>query len=94
MLYKNKKGGCGHSSKIITIQGKKVEIDVKLIKVIKALNQCGLTTTQCCQGDKTSPSSLVIMLDASISVSINSLGIDGSQRLCIYWNKNKQDLFI
>jgi len=40
-----------HAAEIIDINGKFVEIDNKLVNVIKELNNVGLKTRHCCEGD-------------------------------------------
>ena len=40
-----------HPTKRVKMDGKFVNVDEKLVNLIKAMNDAGLKTTQCCQGD-------------------------------------------
>ena len=85
-----------HPTKLIEIDGERVEIDEELIPLIIQLNKVGLKTTQCCQGgkgtladepEKDCAAHIVFEMDSNVKVEIVPLGSDDKQNLVIYWKK-------
>jgi len=73
-----------HPFKKIMINGEKIKIDKKLVKLIKELNKLGLKTLGCCQGGIDGPPSIVLSLKDIVIIT------DGrKKRAIISWNTKK-----
>lgn len=74
---------------ILTLNENKVEIDKELVPLIKALNDIGLRTTQCCSGHGETDAVVGIALEDLRDIAIKQHGLYGNQ-LVLWWDPRKK----
>jgi len=77
-----------HPYGVMRLNGNDVAVDEELVPLVKALNDVGLRTTQCCQGYPGQDAYISITLDDITDVAIRQHGLYG-KRLVIWWDKRK-----